>query len=93
MLVGISALTALGLRRYYGYLEANPLPDAVEVCDGRTRCQAYSDLLAGAGIPQEQVVFAGAAVCAGVAGLLALALFRGAPTRQIDTAHLVGVSG
>ena len=93
MLVGISALTALGLRRYYGSLEADPLPDAVDVCGGRTRCQAYADLVAGAGIPQEQVVFAGAAGCAVVAGLLALVLFRGAPTRQVDTAALVRANG
>ncbi len=89
MLVGISALTAVGLRRYYAYLEANPLPDAVDVCDGRTRCQAYSDLIAGAGIGQEQAVFAGAAVCALTAALLAVVLFRGARTREVDTSELV----
>ncbi len=38
MLVGISALTAIGLRRYYARLEENPLPSAQEVCDGKTRC-------------------------------------------------------
>lgn len=53
MLVGISALTALGLRRYYDHLEDNPLPSAREVCGDRTRCQEYSDLIAAAGIPQE----------------------------------------
>ncbi len=89
MLVGISALTAIGLRRYYSYLESNPLPDAVDVCDGRTRCQAYSDLIAAAGIPQEQTVFAGAAICAVVAAVLALALFRGARTREVSPADLV----
>ncbi len=93
MLVGISALTAIGLRRYYAALEADPLPDAVDVCGGATRCQAYTDLLAGAGIPQEQAVFAGAAGCAVLAALLALALFRGARTRGLDAAGLVRAAG
>ncbi len=82
MLVGISALTAIGLRRYYASLEDDPVPAAVDVCDGRTRCQEYTDLLAAAGIPQEQAVFAGAAFCAVVAAGLALWLFRGARTRE-----------
>lgn len=84
MLVGISALTALGLRRYYDHLEDNPLPSAREVCGDRTRCQEYSDLIAAAGIPQEHAVFAGAAVAAVVAGLLALVVFRGAATRAVS---------
>ena len=79
MLVGISALTTIGLRRYYSELDENPLPSPREVCDGKTRCTEFSDLLAAAGIPQEHTVFAGAAICAVVAGVLALVLFR---TRQ-----------
>ena len=93
MLVGISALTAIGLRRYYAALEADPLPSAVDVCGGTTRCQAYTDLLAGAGIPQEQTVFAGAAGCAVIAALLALVLFRGARTRGLDTSGLLPTPG
>jgi MFS family permease len=93
MLVGISALTTIGLRRYYRELEANPLPSPREVCDGKTRCQAFSDLLAGAGIPQEHTVFAGAAICAAVAGLLALVLFRGAGTRALDAGRLLRATG
>ncbi|WP_051217734.1 MFS transporter [Nocardioides insulae] len=81
MLVGISALTALGLRRYYA--EQADVPPAAEVCGGPTRCDAYNDLLQQAGIAQEQVVFAGAAVCAVLAAVLAIALFRGAPTREL----------
>ncbi|WP_435741444.1 MFS transporter [Nocardioides sp. SYSU DS0663] len=84
MLVGISALTAIGLRRYYAGLEENPLPTAREVCGDRTRCPAYSDLIAAAGIPQEHAVFAGAAVCAVIAAGLALLLFRGAPTKAVS---------
>jgi hypothetical protein len=93
MLVGISALTTIGLRRYYTELETNPLPAPREVCDGKTRCQAFSDLLAGAGIPQEHTVFAGAAICAVVAGLLALVLFRGAGTRALDAGRLLRATG
>ena len=82
MLVGISALTTIGLRRYYA-VEAG-IPSPHEVCGGtRTRCTAYTDLLERAGLEQLQAIFLGAAVCAVVAGVLALVLFAGAPT----TAH------
>jgi MFS family permease len=79
MLVGISALTTIGLRRYYA--EQADLPNVRDVCDGRSRCDEFTDLLRIAGIAQEHTVFAGAAVCAVVAGVLALVLFRSAPTR------------
>ena len=45
MLVGISALTTIGLRRYYA--EQDDIPPAREVCDGKTRCTEFSDLLRG----------------------------------------------
>jgi MFS family permease len=93
MLVGISALTAIGLRRFYAGQEKNPLPPAREVCDGRTRCKAFSDLLAGQGIPQEHAVFAGAAVCAVIAGVLAVLLFRGVATRGVSAADLLRSAG
>jgi MFS family permease len=79
MLVGISALTTIGLRRYYA--EQADLPDVRAVCDGKSRCAEFTLLLKEAGIAQEQVVFLGAAWCAVAAGVLAMALFRGAPTR------------
>ena len=83
MLVGVSALTTLGLRRYYA--ESRDLPPPMQVCGGTTsRCPAFDDLLRHAGIAQEHTVFAGAAVCALVAAGLALALFRGAETRAAD---------
>jgi MFS family permease len=93
MLVGISALTAIGLRRYYTYLEDHPMPLARDVCDGKTRCQAFSDLLAGAGIPQEHAVFAGAAVCAVLAAACALVVFRGAETRSFSAADVLRAGG
>jgi MFS family permease len=84
MLVGISALTTVGLRRYYA--ETTDLPPPLQVCGGHTtRCDAYDDLLVHAGIAQEHTVFAGAAGCAAVAAVLALLLFRGAATRALPS--------
>jgi MFS family permease len=74
MLVGISALTTIGLRRYYA--EQLAVPPVQEVCDGRSRCKEFSDLLRVAGIAQEHAVFWGAAGCAVLAGVLALVVFR-----------------
>jgi len=91
MLVGISALTTIGLRRYYA--EQADLPPAREVCDGRTRCSEFTDLLKVAGIAQEHTVFTGAAVCAVVAAVLALVLFRGAATRAVSTGDLLRAAG
>jgi MFS family permease len=80
MLIGISALTTIGLRRYYS--EQLAIPPVQEVCDGRSKCKAFSDLLRVAGIAQEHAVFWGAAGCAVVAGVLALVVFRDVrPTR------------
>jgi MFS transporter, DHA2 family, triacylglyceride efflux pump len=83
MLVGVSALTTIGLRRYYA--ESRDLPPPMQVCGrGSSRCDAFDTLLRQAGIAQEHTVFAGAAVCALVAAVLALALLRGAQTRSAD---------
>ncbi|GAB2878446.1 MFS transporter [Nocardioides pacificus] len=83
MLVGISALTTLGLRRYYA--EQADLPPIREVCGGSSRCDEFTLLLKEAAIVQEHTVFQGAAACAVVAGVLALVLFRGARTRTAQT--------
>ena len=84
MLVGVSALTTIGLRRYYD--EAGDIPPPLQVCGGTTtRCDAFEHLLREAGIAQEQTVFAGAAVCALVAGAAALVLFRSAQTRGLPS--------
>ena len=84
-----SALTTIGLRRYYAVSADFPQPR--EVCDGRTRCDAYSDLLQGAGVQQLHAVFIGASMCALIAGGLALVLFRGAATRGTSTSALIGI--
>jgi hypothetical protein len=84
MLVGVSALTTIGLRRYYA--EAGDIPPPLQVCGGTTsRCDAFDQLLREAGIAQEQTVFAGAAVCAVVAAVLAVILFRAAETRALPS--------
>ncbi len=78
MLVGISALTAIGLRRYYA--ETTDLPAPGDVCASGTQCAEYTLLLKEAGLAQLQTVFAGAAVCAALAGVVALVTLRRAGT-------------
>lgn len=75
MLLGISALTTLGLRRFQAVVEA-----------GETDFRV-------AAVAQEQVVFAGAGVCAVLAALLALVLLRGAPTRAVEPAAALRTGG
>ncbi|HYO40135.1 MAG TPA: MFS transporter [Nocardioidaceae bacterium] len=74
MLVGISALTTLGLRRFYA--EQADLPSPADVCSSGAQCAAYTRLLKEAGLAQLQTVFLGAAVCAVVAAVLALVLLH-----------------
>ncbi len=91
MLVGISALTTIGLRRYYAVQVDLPPPS--DVCDSGTRCAEYTNLLKEAGLAQLQTVFVGAAVCAVLAGALALLTFRSAQTRGIATAEALRQAG
>ena len=84
MLVGISALTTIGLRRYYAVEAGIPSPN--EVCtEGRTRCAEFTRLIEQAGVEQLQAIFAGAAVCAVLAAVTALVVFRG-PASNADRA-------
>ncbi|MDQ1104349.1 MFS family permease [Nocardioides zeae] len=88
MLVGISALTALGLRAFYAAQRDIPAP--AEVCgDEGSRCSAYIRLQLDAALTQEQFIFAGAAVCALVAAVLALVLLRGSDTREVGNRGLL----
>jgi hypothetical protein len=73
MLVGISALTTVGLSRYFEALRPKHELEAALV--------------------QIQAIFVGAAVCAVVAGVLSLVLFRGARTRGTSPAVLMGAAG
>lgn len=88
MLIGISALTTIGLRRFYA-LTAD-LPPVRTVCDGSTRCDAYFELTQEAAISQVHAIFIGAALCAFAAGVLALVLFRDADTRR-SPSPLIGI--
>ncbi len=73
MLVGISALTTIGLRRYYAVQVDLPAP--TDVCASGTQCSAYTRApQGGRARAQLQTVFVGAAVCAVVAAVLALLL-------------------
>ena len=91
MLVGISALTTIGLRRYYA--EQKAVPPVQEVCDGKSRCKEFSDLLRVAGIAQEHAVFWGAAGCAVLAAVLALVLFREVGTSRLSQRDLLSSGG
>ena len=75
MLLGISALTTIGLRAFYH--ASDKIPPASQLCNGEaTLCRAYKDAVRDAGITQLHAVFVGAAVCALTAAILALVVFR-----------------
>lgn len=83
-LVGVSALTTIGLRRYYA--ASADLPAPADVCpDGRTRCAAFTLILREAGLVQLHTIFLGAAVCCVLAAVGALLVFRHADTRDVET--------
>jgi hypothetical protein len=74
MLVGISALTTVGLRAFYQASAA--IPPIQDLCGAPIACSAYRDAIRDAGIAQLHAVFVGAAVCAALAAILALVLLR-----------------
>jgi MFS family permease len=75
MLVGLSVLTAVGLRAFYA-TEAT-IPSPLKLCPQTpAACPAYDALVKHAIIDELHTVFVGAALCAGAAALLALALLR-----------------
>ena len=87
MLTGLSVLTAIGLRRFYS-VQAG-LPSAAALCP-RTplSCAAYNTLETGAVVDELHVIFLGAAACALVGALLAVALLR----MPVDAGqHVVGL--
>jgi MFS transporter, DHA2 family, triacylglyceride efflux pump len=91
MLVGISALTTIGLRRFYA--ESDRLPAPAEVCGGRSRCAEFDDLLQAAGLAQLEAIFIGAAACAILAGVLAVITFSSAETRSLPPAEVLRSAG
>lgn len=85
MLVGISALTTIGLRRYYA--EQGDVPSPAEVCGGTsTRCAEYTTLVEQAGLVQLTTIFTGAAVLALLAAVLSLVLLRQGTSTASSTA-------
>jgi MFS family permease len=73
MLVGVSALTSIGLRRYYTLVKDIPSPN--ELCPTAPgTCRPFIDALREAAISQVHTIFAGAAVCAFAAAVLAALL-------------------
>jgi hypothetical protein len=80
MLLGISALTTIGLHAFYD--ASAQIPPAADLCGTAAVCDAYQDALREAGITQLHAVFAGAAVCAAVAAVLALVLLHPARVRM-----------
>lgn len=75
MLIGISALTTIGLHQFYA--ASADIPPVTELCKGaNTACRAYKDAVLGAGISQLHAVFVGAAVSAFIAAILAAVLMR-----------------
>ncbi|HWL96682.1 MAG TPA: MFS transporter [Nocardioidaceae bacterium] len=92
MLVGISALTTIGLTRFYAVEASIPSPN--RLCPRTpTDCPEYVALLREAGLTQLHTVFAGAAVCALVAGVLALVLLRGPDISGARSAGRTGALG
>ena len=82
MLVGISVLTTWGLHRLYEARDAYP-------ADRLDDTSVIKEL----GILQEHAVFQGAAIFALLAALAAVLLFRGAPTRGVETASVLRAAG
>ena len=74
MLVGISALTTIGLRRFYAV--SADRPSISDVCDTGRVCDAYVNALKEAGIAQMHAIFWGAAVAAVIAAVLSVSLLR-----------------
>lgn len=78
MLVGLSLLTAVGLRQFYR-ATARVAPPSV-LCPGRPgSCPAYTAALKSAALTELHTVFYGAALCAALAALFALVLLRRPP--------------
>ena len=72
MLVGVSALTAMGCAASTPPRRTTRSPRPARSATVAPGARTSADLLAAQGIPQEHAVFAGAAVCAAIAAVLAV---------------------
>jgi hypothetical protein len=78
MLAGLSALTAIALHHFYAAQARIGSP--LTLCPTNPgSCPAYDNATSQALLSELHVIFGGAAVCAAVAGVLALGLLRGRP--------------
>ena len=74
MLVGISVLTAIGLRRFY--LAESQIPDLADICQSAAICPEYTRAVLDAALTQLRTVFAGAAIFAIAGAAAAIAFLR-----------------
>ncbi|MDB5112986.1 MAG: Major facilitator superfamily 1 [Chloroflexi bacterium] len=75
MLVGLAALTAVGLRRFYA--ASAHIPSPVRLCPHTpAHCPAYDRLATAAVVDELHAVFFGAGLCAAAAAVLALVLLQ-----------------
>ncbi|MCW2781297.1 MAG: transporter [Marmoricola sp.] len=87
MLVGISVLTTIGLRHYFRARAA--LPSMNTVCGDTFNCPKYTHLSDAAVLTQVEAIFIGAAICAIIAALVSVVLFRGVETRSTAVTELL----
>lgn len=78
MLAGLSALTAIGLHRFYQAQAKIGSP--LTLCPGRPDCARYTHATMGAVLTELHTIFIGAAVSAAAAAVLATILLRGNPS-------------
>ena len=79
MLAGLSALTAIGLHRFYQAQARIGSP--LVLCPGHPNCARYARATTAAILTELHTIFVGAAVSAGVAAVLAVVVLRGSPSR------------
>jgi MFS family permease len=85
MLAGLSALTAVGIRRFY---EAQAhIGSPLTLCPANPgSCPAYEHATTAALLSELHAIFAGAAVCAGVGAVLSVVLLRRARSPETHSA-------
>lgn len=91
MLAGLSALTAIGLHRFYQAQARIGSP--LVLCGGQPDCARYTQATTAAVLTELHTIFIGAAVAAGAAAILAALVLRGSPTgRGIPGSALVAAT-
>ena len=85
MLVGLSVLSALGLRVFYR--DQASIGSPVELCPRTPAdCPAYEAATRSAVVHELSVMFTGAAICAALAAVLAAVLLSSHLNRRVSTA-------